>query len=77
VQPGQAVQYIHTDHRSRYFHNRVKVAELIEPGTGYDKKKYYDITLRAAESILRPFGYDRDVLDDMVVGSKQTRIEGF
>ncbi|MBC2696988.1 MAG: hypothetical protein HF975_07630 [ANME-2 cluster archaeon] len=77
VQPGQAVQYIHTNHRSRYFHNRVKVAELIEPDTVYDKKKYYDITLRAAESLLRPFGYDRDVLDDVVMGSEQMRIEGF
>ncbi len=77
VQPGQAVQYIHTDHRSRYFHNRVKVAELIEPDTVYDKKKYYDITLRAAESLLQPFGYDRDVLDDVVMGSKQMRFEEF
>jgi DNA polymerase elongation subunit (family B) len=77
VQPGQAVQYIHTDHRSRYYHNRVKVAELIEPGTLYDRQKYYDITLRAAESLLRPFGYDRDVLDDVVMGSEQMQIEGF
>jgi len=77
VQPGQAVQYIHTNYRSRYFHNRVKVAELIEPDTVYDKKKYYDITLRAAESLLQPFGYDKNVLDDLVMGSKQMRIEGF
>ena len=77
VQPGQAVQYIHTNYRSRYFHNRVKVAELIEPDTVYDKKKYYDITLRAAESILRPFGYDRDVLDDVVMGNAQMRVEDF
>ncbi|MCL7474644.1 MAG: hypothetical protein M8352_01205 [ANME-2 cluster archaeon] len=77
VQPGQAVQYIHTDHRSRYFYNRVKAAELIDPDTAYDKKKYYDITLRAAESILRPFGYDRDVLDDVVTGSAQMRVEDF
>ena len=78
VQPGQAVQYIHTDHRSRYYHSRVKVAELIDPDTVYDRQKYYDITLRAAESLLRPFGYDRDVLlDDAVMGSEQMRIEGF
>jgi len=77
VQPGQAVQYIHTDHRSRYYHSRVKVAELIDPDTVYDRQKYYDITLRAAGSLLRPFGYDRDVLDDVVVGSEQMHIEGF
>lgn len=77
VQPGQAVQYIHTDHRSRYYHNRVKVAELIDPDTVYDRQKYYDITLRAAGNLLRPFGYDRDVLDDVVMGSEQMHIEGF
>ncbi|MCL7414768.1 MAG: hypothetical protein M8349_01730 [ANME-2 cluster archaeon] len=77
VQPGQAVQYIYTDHRSRYFYNRVKAAELIDSDTEYDKKKYYDITLRAAESILRPFGYDRDVLDDVVMGGAQMRVEDF
>lgn len=49
----------------------------MDPGTVYDRRKYYDITLRAAESLLRPFGYDREVLDDVVMGSKQMRIEGF
>lgn len=73
VQPGQAVQYIHTDHRSRYYHERVRAAELMDADTAYDRKKYYDITLRAAESILRPFGYDADVLQ----GSKQMRIGGY
>ncbi len=43
----------------------------------FSKKKYYDITLRAAESILRPFGYDRDVLDDVVLGSEQMNVEYF
>ncbi len=40
-------------------------------------KKSIMITLRAAESILRPFGYDRDVLDDVVTGSEQMRVEDF
>lgn len=74
VQPGQAVQYVHTDHRSRYYHDRVKVAELIDQDTVYDRKKYYEIMLRAAGSILRPLGYDRNVLHDVVMGSEQTRI---
>ena len=43
----------------------------------FSKKKYYDITLRAVESILRPFGYDRDVLDDVVLGSEQMKVEYF
>jgi len=43
----------------------------------YGRQKYYEITLRAAESLLRPFGYDREVLDDVVAGSAQMRVEDF
>jgi len=77
VQPGQAVQYVLTDHTSKYYHNRVIAAELMGPDTVYDQKKYYDITLRAAESILQPFGYNADVLHDVVMGSKQMRVEWY
>jgi DNA polymerase elongation subunit (family B) len=77
VQPGQAVQYVHTDSRSRYYHERVKVAELMDSDTEYDREKYYQIMLRAAESILRPFGYDREVLNNVVMGSEQMRMEDF
>ena len=49
----------------------------MQPGTVYDRQKYYDITLRAAESLLRPFGYDREMLDDVVAGSAQMRVEDF
>jgi hypothetical protein len=41
------------------------------------KKKYYDIMLRTAKSILRPFGYDRDMLDDVVLGREQMKVEYF
>jgi len=77
IQPGQAVQYVLTDHRSKYYHNRVKVAEMVDTDTVYDRMKYYDITLRAAESILRPFGYDADMLNDVVIGSKQMKVEWY
>jgi len=77
IQPGQAVQYVLTDHRSKFYQNRVRVAEMVDPDTVYDMMKYYDITLRAAESILRPFGYDADVLNDVVVGSKQMKVEWY
>lgn len=43
----------------------------------YDRQKYYDITLRAAENLLLPFGYDWKVLYDMVAGSAQMRVEDF
>lgn len=77
VQPGQSVQYVHTDSRSRYYHERVKVAELVDPDTEYDREKYYQIMLRAAESIVRPFGYDRNMLHNVVMGSAQKTIKDF
>ena len=43
----------------------------------YDRQKYYEITLHAAESLLRPFGYDSEMLDDVVAGSAQMRVEVF
>jgi len=46
-------------------------------GTVYDRQNYYDITFQAAESLLRPFGCDREVLDDVVAGSAQMRVEDF
>jgi hypothetical protein len=46
----------------------------MDSDTEYDREKYYQIMLHSAESILRPFGYDRRVLHDVVMGSEQMRI---
>lgn len=66
LQPGQTVRYIITDHTSKSYMKRVKIAYLADENTQYDRVKYYEHLLRAAESILLPFGYTKDVLDGLM-----------
>lgn len=63
IQPGQSIRYVLTDHTSKSYMRRVKIAELVDESTKYDRDKYYEFLLRAAESILLPFGYTKDVLN--------------
>ena len=77
VVPGQTVRYIITDHRSRNYMKRVAIPELADRDTQYDRAKYYEFLLRAAESILLPFGYTRKRLDDMIKHRVQRDLLGY
>ncbi|MCE8425474.1 MAG: hypothetical protein J5U17_06810 [Candidatus Methanoperedens sp.] len=66
IKPGQSIRYVITDHASKSYSKRVKIAELVDESTKYDRSKYYEHLLRAAESILLPFGYTKDVLDGVI-----------
>ena len=71
IQPGQCVRYIITDHRSKSYSKRVMIPELADTNTAYDSAKYCDYLLRAAESILLPFGYTQKRLDGIMKGNVQ------
>jgi DNA polymerase elongation subunit (family B) len=62
IQPGQSIRYVLTDHASKSYMKRVKIAQLVDESTQYDRGKYFEFLLRAAESMLLPFGYTKDVL---------------
>jgi DNA polymerase elongation subunit (family B) len=66
IQPGQSIRYVITDSASKSYMKRVKIAELVDEGTGYDRSKYNEFLLRAAESILLPFGYTKERLDGLM-----------
>jgi DNA polymerase elongation subunit (family B) len=66
IQPGQCVHYIITDHRSKNYMKRVMIPELADENTAYDRAKYCEYLLRAAESILLPFGYTEKRLDEII-----------
>jgi DNA polymerase elongation subunit (family B) len=66
IQPGQSIRYVITDSASKSYMKRVKIAELVDEDTGYDRSKYNEFLLRAAESILLPFGYTKERLDGMM-----------
>lgn len=74
ILPGQSVRYIVTDSKSLNYHKRVIIPELINNDTKYDKEQYYLYLLRAAESILLPFGYSTKNLDEMIKNKIQTKL---
>ena len=74
IRPGQDVRYVLTDHKSKNYMERVKIAELVNDDTRYDRARYYEFLLRAAESMLLPFGYTKDVLDGVMRRNRQAEL---
>jgi DNA polymerase elongation subunit (family B) len=72
--PGQSIRYIITDHKSKSWQKRVMIPELADENTQYDRAKYYEHLLRAAESMLLPFGYTRKRLDELTKGKMQKNL---
>ena len=74
IQPGQSIRYVLTDHASKSYTKRVKIAELVDDSTQYDRGKYYEFVVRAAESLLLPFGYTERVLDGVMRRNMQAEL---
>jgi hypothetical protein len=47
------------------------IPELADEKTQYDWEKYYEYLLRGAESMLLPFGYIEERLDEIMKGKMQ------
>jgi DNA polymerase-2 len=75
--PGQTIRYIITDHKSRNYQKRVIIPELADENTQYDRAKYYEYLLRAAESMLLPFGYTEERLDENMKKKMQISLCGY
>jgi DNA polymerase elongation subunit (family B) len=74
VHPGETVRYVVLNHSSRDPQRRVRVLELIEGDEQYDRQKYLKYLLRVADSLLRPFGYTEDTLQEELEKSVQITI---
>ena len=75
ILPGQSIQYIISDHKSKNYQKRVIVPELsCFADTKYDKEKYYQYLLRTTESILLPFGYSAENLEEIIANKIQTKL---
>jgi len=63
---GEGVEYIHTNARHTNPLCRVQPRELIRQGEvmDYDKEKYREMLLEAAETVLGFFGFDRSIYGD-------------
>jgi DNA polymerase elongation subunit (family B) len=61
---GDIIQYIYTDAANKNPLRRVMPIDLINQEHDYDKEKYREMLLEAAETILGYFGFDRTVYGD-------------
>ncbi len=59
---GENVRYAILDRRSRSFRDRVRAAELVRGDERYDAGAYLELLAREAETLLAPFGVDREGL---------------
>jgi DNA polymerase elongation subunit (family B) len=74
IKPGQSVSYIITDSRTKDYKKRVVLPEFVDNNTKYDANKYYQYLLKGAESILLPFGYTEERLDEIINGKMQKKL---
>jgi DNA polymerase elongation subunit (family B) len=61
---GEIIQYIHTDAAHKNPLRRVMPLNLVSEEHDYDKEKYREMLLEAAETVLGYFGFDRTVYGD-------------
>jgi DNA polymerase elongation subunit (family B) len=66
VQLGQSVRYLVTDEASRNYKHRVCLAETIQGTEDIDVGYYLRQLAKCAESILVPFGYTKEKLEEML-----------
>ncbi len=74
VNPGESVRYVILDHSSKDPQRRVRLAELVRGDEHYDRHRYLELLLRAGESILRPFGYTEQKLQEQLDATRQIRL---
>ena len=72
VHPGQTVQYVVTNAKSRWINERVTAAQLLKPNTRYDAREYAKMLFSAGETLLGVFGYTaKEIQAEAVCREKQ------
>jgi hypothetical protein len=67
---GATIQYIYTDSKHNNPLCRVTPIENIQSLPQYDKEKYKEMVLDAAETVLGFFGFDRSAYSDIKKGRR-------
>lgn len=67
VYPGQTVQYLITDSKSKRTIDRVLAKQLIRTKVRYDVEKYLELLVSAADTLLGVFGYDSGRIRDLIL----------
>jgi DNA polymerase elongation subunit (family B) len=67
VFPGQTVQYLIIDSKSRRVNERVLAKQLIKAKVNYDVEKYSDLLVSATDTLLGVFGYNSEKIRDLIL----------
>ena len=66
IQPGQSVHYLVTDESSQDYKKRICLAETIQGDESIDVRYYLRQLAKCAESLLVPFGYTKEKLQEIL-----------
>lgn len=66
IHPGQMVRYVVTDEKNRELRQRVCLLEMISKDVSVDVSFYLRYLIRCAETILSPFGYNKESIHSMI-----------
>jgi DNA polymerase elongation subunit (family B) len=66
IHPGEKVNYVITNSKSKDKAERVKSFPLVGPDDTYDVKKYQEMLFKAAEELLIHMGYDWKRLQERI-----------
>jgi DNA polymerase-2 len=69
---GESIEFIIIDQSGRKQPEKAKPLSLYAFEDGYDIEKYTELTLKAAETLLLPFGYDMERLTSELIPPRRT-----
>jgi DNA polymerase elongation subunit (family B) len=74
--PGQKVQYIIRNWKARKLTERVSIPELMDDAL-YDREKYAELIIRAACTMLSPFGFNEGILQEYTSNQDQKTLREY
>jgi DNA polymerase elongation subunit (family B) len=73
LQPGESIEFIITDQSGKHDPDKAKAVFMYKPEDGYDAGQYTKLLLDTASTLLQPFGWTRERLEEEIVGMKKRK----
>ncbi len=73
LQPGESIEFIITDQSGKHDPDKAKPLFLYKPEDGYDIEQYTKLLLDTASTILQPFGWTKQKLEEGLVSVRSGR----
>lgn len=74
IEPGEKVTYLVLDHHAPHHRDRVAEKRLMRGDETYDAGYYRRLAIRAISSLLLPFGFDENAVEEWYSGRRQARL---